>query len=382
MRNEMWIAMFLAGTVVTIYCTYLVVVDYLSYPVITYVSMSHARKMAFPAVTVCNSNPIVCYKLGQLRDLLPELWNVSGCRIEALMLVPVSWLNSSNWNAEELKNGLNGYLQEVVNTTELALTIVDQGYTYTNNLPLLNLMSGTNKNSRLDSLLKSLLYVAPVEFKARNGSRAFDVLIAYMMGKGDLTSGTTQASTNPVVVASTTSVNASSNGNGSSNVDGLRGFGVQDSKDATEDYLNEFQTNAAPTIWDMLHVQHRLESKRFNRREEDRKQNWRRNSYVRNPSASSVGARITIHSANEWPNPVEQGYIVQPNTRNVFALQVVNMSRLESPYSTDCFSDWHETEYKPYSMDNPNASLDYTQVVSKLKSIIDDTTRRVPLFYV
>ena len=73
------------------------------------------------------------------------------------------------------------YLQETVNTTELALTVVDQGYIYTKNLSLLNLMSGSNKESRLDSLLKSLLYVAPVEFKARNGSRAFDILMSYLI---------------------------------------------------------------------------------------------------------------------------------------------------------------------------------------------------------
>ena len=101
--------MFLAGTAVTVYSVYQVVADYLSYPVITYVSMSHARKMTFPAVTVCNSNPINCYKLAQLRDLLPELWNISGCKIETLGLMPVSWLQSSDFKEEELKNGLDRY---------------------------------------------------------------------------------------------------------------------------------------------------------------------------------------------------------------------------------------------------------------------------------
>ncbi|CAG0893870.1 unnamed protein product [Darwinula stevensoni] len=43
--------------------------------------------------------------------------------------------------------------------------------------------------------------------------------------------------------------------------------------------------------------------------------------YIKSSVASSVGAIVTIHSPNEWPNPIEQGYIVQPNTRNVFALQ-------------------------------------------------------------
>ena len=65
---------------------------------------------------------------------------------------------------------------------ELALTVVEAGYTYTKNLSLLNLMSGSNKQSQLDSLLNSLLYVAPVEFKARNGSKALDILISYVRG--------------------------------------------------------------------------------------------------------------------------------------------------------------------------------------------------------
>ncbi|CAG0893501.1 unnamed protein product, partial [Darwinula stevensoni] len=105
---KIWIAVFLVGTALTVYSVYQVVADYLSYPVITYVSMSHARKMTFPAVTVCNSNPIVCFKLGQLRDLLPELWDVSGCKVEAFMLTPVIWLLSPNLDREKLKTALDG----------------------------------------------------------------------------------------------------------------------------------------------------------------------------------------------------------------------------------------------------------------------------------
>ena len=44
------------------------------------------------------------------------------------------------------------------------------------------------------------------------------------------------------------------------------------------------------------------------------------------------------------------------------------MSRLASPYSTDCYSDWNQTDYKPYSMDNANASLDYSLVVRRLEN--------------
>ncbi|CAG0893502.1 unnamed protein product [Darwinula stevensoni] len=413
--GEIWMAVFLAGAALTVYSVHLVVADYLSYPVITYVSMSHARKMVFPAVTVCNSNPIVCYKLTQLRDLLPELWNVSGCTVEDFMLSPVFWLLSPYLDREKLKNAIDGYLQETVNTTELALTVVDQGNSYTENSSLLDLMSGTNKQSRLDGLLKSLLYVAPVEFKARNGSRAFDILMAYLIRS--IQSSSPQSSTTAASL-STTTLNASSENASNqtsqqrrkraatlqsttsspvANQDGLHGFGVEDISVATEDYLNSctvisattriasqygtiganshrnFQVMLIPqygtcfmfnTAWNSKDSSggKRISSKTGEESGLSLELYLDQISYIKNPTASSVGARVTIHSPNEWPNPVEQGYLVQPNTRNVFALQAVDISRLESPYSTDCFSDWNQTDYKPFSMDNPNATLDYSLV--------------------
>ena len=103
-------AMFLAGATFTGYSVYLVVADYLSYPVITYVSMSHSQKMPFPAVTVCNSNPIVCYKLAQFRDQLPELWNASGCEISPTMLAQLKWLQQPTFDQMGFKAALDRYL--------------------------------------------------------------------------------------------------------------------------------------------------------------------------------------------------------------------------------------------------------------------------------
>ncbi|CAG0893868.1 unnamed protein product [Darwinula stevensoni] len=386
MIQRIWIAVFLAGTAVTLYSVSQVVADYLSYPVITYVSMSHARKMTFPAVTLCNSNPIVCFKLGQLRDLLPELWDISGCKISSFSLTPVSWLQSSDLNQEELKNGLDRYLQEVVNTTELALTVVDQGNAYTKNLSLLSLMAGKNKQSRLDSLLKCLLYVAPVEFKARNGSKALDVLISYVIGQGNLTFTKTLSS---IDLLSTTTQNSGSIRNYVKLLETFSKVNLELKRkivNSMESFIwkctfqgadclhkDNFQQVIIPqygtcfmfnTAWNPNDSRggKRITGKTGEETGLSLELYLNKVNYVRNPTASSVGARVTIHSPNEWPNPIEQGYMVQPNTRNVFALQVVNMSRLGSPYSTDCFSDWKKTEYKPYSKDNPNASLAYSQV--------------------
>ncbi|CAG0890938.1 unnamed protein product [Darwinula stevensoni] len=174
----------------------------------------------------------------------------------------------------------------------------------------------------------------------------------------------------------------------------LHGLGVEDSSAATEDYLNYVKllgafSNADETLKRkivntlmMLIPQYgacfmfntawnpkdtiagrRVSSKTGEETGLSLEIYVDRINHINSPTASSVGARVTIHSPNKWPNPVEQGYLVQPNTRNIFALQNVNMSRLESPYSTDCLSDWSRTDYKPfYSMENTKASLDYSLV--------------------
>ncbi|CAG0888605.1 unnamed protein product [Darwinula stevensoni] len=464
----LWLAVFLAGAILTGYSVYQVVADYLSYPVITYVSMSHSQKMPFPAVTVCNSNPIVCYKLAQFRDQLPELWNASGCQIAPTMFTQLGWLQSPPFDQEGFKAALDRYLQEAENMTELVFALVEDSITYAENSSLLNFMSGRNKTTRLNALLNTLLYVAPEKLKAGNVSKAFDALMIYLPGPasqpqpnavsgapnqepmaatyegtgpaptdfpftnasnpsstiGDLTfpastnandtiaalpstaipvpNDTTAAtSTTTVTASSTTAALASnqtistSNGNeqnptllqrrkrlapGPGGIQGPppdfqgddpHGFGVVNMSFATDDYLNLiltplygacFMFNAAWNPNDS-NAGKRISGKTGEETGLSLELFVDQENYIANPISASAGARVTIHSPDQLPNPVEQGYFVQPSTHTVFALQIVNMSRLPSPYSTDCVTDWTQTDYEPLPPTfNLNVSLGYSQV--------------------
>ncbi|CAG0888602.1 unnamed protein product [Darwinula stevensoni] len=111
-------------------------------------------------------------------------------------------------------------------------------------------------------------------------------------------------------------------------------------------------------------------------------------NYMKNTISASAGARVTIHSPDQLPNPVEQGYFVQPNTHTVFGLQIVNMSRLSSPYVTNCISNWTETDFEPLpsgfnqNISNQNFSFGYSQVQCerlRLTAEIADIHRSNPL---
>ncbi|CAG0888603.1 unnamed protein product [Darwinula stevensoni] len=207
----LWLTIFLIGAALTVYSGYQVVADYLSYPVITYVSMSHAQKMPFPAVTVCNSNPIVCYKLAQFRDQLPELWIASGCQITSAMFSKVTTTLKA-LNATGFKAALDRYLQgEVRNMTDLVFTIVDGNYSYANKLTsLLNFIPGNDTSPQLHLLLDALLCADSAAFKAGNGSKAFDTLISYANGIASNTTVTpiSAATLESSSIASTVTENA------------------------------------------------------------------------------------------------------------------------------------------------------------------------------
>ena len=72
---------FLGGS--TIWNTFYVVHDYLSYPVVTRVKIKYESEVPFPSVTVCNRNPIQCTKLAlaylENEGTLKELMALSGC---------------------------------------------------------------------------------------------------------------------------------------------------------------------------------------------------------------------------------------------------------------------------------------------------------------
>jgi hypothetical protein len=67
----------------TIWNTYYVLTDYLSYPVNVNIEVSNQPTVPFPTVTVCNRNPLSCRRLAYAyvahKDELKDLMYHSGC---------------------------------------------------------------------------------------------------------------------------------------------------------------------------------------------------------------------------------------------------------------------------------------------------------------
>lgn len=67
--------------------------------------------------------------------------------------------------------------------------------------------------------------------------------------------------------------------------------------------------------------------------------------YMRNGLTKSAGARVTFHNSSFRPLVDEFGHDIQPSTSTNFALEAGIFTRMESPYDTDCFPSWSQTNY-------------------------------------
>ncbi|CAG0889937.1 unnamed protein product [Darwinula stevensoni] len=81
LRKLLWFSLFVSGMTLTTLSVWGIASDYLSYPIVTTVSVSPEPSLEFPAVTVCNSSPVDCYRLAKFRSEYPRLWRLSGCRV-------------------------------------------------------------------------------------------------------------------------------------------------------------------------------------------------------------------------------------------------------------------------------------------------------------
>ena len=68
----LWILIFIGLVAATAWNTAKVVSEYLSYPVETTVTVESKSTVPFPAVTVCNRNPVPCSKLAKAYFKYPE----------------------------------------------------------------------------------------------------------------------------------------------------------------------------------------------------------------------------------------------------------------------------------------------------------------------
>ena len=89
-----------------------IVEEYLSYPVTTLVTLTHAKKLTFPAVSVCNTNPVKCGKLMLFRDDLPTLWRESGCSPK-VRSDKIIWMNRSDFDYNGFKDTFSRYLDYI-----------------------------------------------------------------------------------------------------------------------------------------------------------------------------------------------------------------------------------------------------------------------------
>ncbi|CAG0887052.1 unnamed protein product [Darwinula stevensoni] len=80
-RKTLWLLVFFAGVILTALSVGDLVEEYFQYPVTTFVSLNHEDTLMFPAVTVCNNNPISCTKLAKFRLQYENLWKLSGCEV-------------------------------------------------------------------------------------------------------------------------------------------------------------------------------------------------------------------------------------------------------------------------------------------------------------
>ena len=80
-RRFIWVAIFIAGIVGTVWGLLLLIQTYLKYPVITSMTLTHETKVSFPAITICNQNRVNC---NNIRDFVTvcNSSNITNCSID------------------------------------------------------------------------------------------------------------------------------------------------------------------------------------------------------------------------------------------------------------------------------------------------------------
>lgn len=66
---------------------------------------------------------------------------------------------------------------------------------------------------------------------------------------------------------------------------------------------------------------------------------------MRRGLTQSAGARAVVVDPYAFLLPEEYGVDLQPKTRTSIALQNVNITRAEAPYTTNCTKDWSHTGF-------------------------------------
>ena len=84
----------------------------------------------------------------------------------------------------------------------------------------------------------------------------------------------------------------------------------------------------------------------------------------------SAGARVTIHDTMVRPLVDEFGLDVEPHKATNFAIEKTSYVRQPSPWDTECFSSWADTNYSSYTGDK---DWPYTAMVCTTHKSVPDS---------
>ena len=81
-------------------------------------------------------------------------------------------------------------------------------------------------------------------------------------------------------------------------------------------------------------------------------------NYMRGGQSKQAGARMVVHPSGLYPLVDEMGQDLFPSTLSHASVQLTNLQRQPWPYTSDCISSWHGTNYSfmakrdlvPYSL--------------------------------
>ncbi|CAG0918946.1 unnamed protein product, partial [Notodromas monacha] len=118
-----WFVIFCALLGMTVWNTTTVVLDYLTYPVTTFVTVTVEPKIRFPAVTICNRNPVECSKVAVVylkhRDdpAIRDFFNYSNC-LESVTRPPLIYKLMMN-NDSVVKQWTQGWTKILIDNVNL-----------------------------------------------------------------------------------------------------------------------------------------------------------------------------------------------------------------------------------------------------------------------
>ena len=88
--------------------------------------------------------------------------------------------------------------------------------------------------------------------------------------------------------------------------------------------------------------------------------NINQETYMTGGQTRQAGARLVVHEIGQRALPDEFGHDLMPNALTRVAVQELNITRLEDPYTSNCTMDWSKSNYSdfvPSSSDFWNYSL-------------------------